>query len=114
MTWDNHGVKITDPEQVVIESDPYRRLSYTWHSMTPELAERFGWDEELRAKLAAEPRSTVTFDIEPATEGVVKLTVIHDFEPGSTFGEMVSFGWPNVLSSLKTLLETGEPLPADA
>ena len=40
MTWDNHGVMISDPEQVVLESDPYRRLSYSWHAMTPELAEQ--------------------------------------------------------------------------
>jgi DNA-binding transcriptional ArsR family regulator/uncharacterized protein YndB with AHSA1/START domain len=112
VTWNNHGVLISDPESVVLESDPYRRLSYTWHTMTPELAEKFGWDQEFVAKLAGEPRSRVTFDIEPATQGV-KLTVTHDgFEPGSTVLEMVSVGWPDVISSLKTLLETGEPLPA--
>jgi DNA-binding transcriptional ArsR family regulator/uncharacterized protein YndB with AHSA1/START domain len=112
VTWNNHGVLISDPESVVLESDPYRRLSYTWHTMTPELAEKFGWDQEFQAKLAGERRSKVTFDIEPATQGV-KLTVIHDgFEPGSTVLEMVSVGWPDVISSLKTLLETGEPLPA--
>jgi hypothetical protein len=45
----------------------------------------------------------------------VKLTVVHDgFEPGSSLAEMVSYGWPNVVSSLKSLLETGEPLPDDA
>ncbi|HEX2746310.1 MAG TPA: SRPBCC domain-containing protein [Streptosporangiaceae bacterium] len=84
VTWNNHGVLISDPGSVVLESDPYRRLSYTWHTMTPELAEKFGWDQEFAAKLAGEPRSKVTFDIEPVTQGV-KLTVIHDgFEPGST------------------------------
>jgi len=113
MTWDNHGVLISDPEQVVVESDPFRRLSYTWHTATPELAKRFGWDDELLAKLTSEPRSTVTFDIEPAGDGVVKLTVIHDgFAPGSTVAQMVSVGWPAVIASLKTLLETGDPLPA--
>jgi len=113
MTWDNHGVLISDPEQVVIESDPFRRLSYTWHTLTPELAERFGWDADFLAKIASEPRSTVTFQIEPAGEGVVKLTVVHDgFGPDSTVAEMVSVGWPAVIASLKTLLETGEPLPA--
>jgi DNA-binding transcriptional ArsR family regulator/uncharacterized protein YndB with AHSA1/START domain len=112
VTWNNHGVLISDPESVVLESDPYRRLSYAWHTMTPELAEKFGWDQEFSAKLAGERRSKVTFDIEPAVQGV-KLTVIHDgFEPGSTVLEMVSMGWPDVISSLKTLLETGEPLPA--
>jgi hypothetical protein len=43
----------------------------------------------------------------------MKLTVIHDgFEPGSTIVQMVSGGWPDVISSLKTLLEIGDPLPA--
>ena len=112
MTWDNHGVLISDPEQVVIESDPFHRLSYTWHSVTPELAKRFGWDDDLLAKLSVEPRSTVTFEIEPTGEGVVKLTVVHDgFAPGSAIAEMVSTGWPAVIASLKTLLETGDPLP---
>jgi uncharacterized protein YndB with AHSA1/START domain len=111
MTWDNHGVMIADPGQVVLEADPYRRLSYTWHTMTPELAERFGWDGEFLGKLAAEPRSKVTFEIEPAGE-TVKLTVVHDgFEAGSTIAGMVSTGWPQVVASLKTLLETGEVLP---
>ena len=113
MTWDNHGVLISDPEQVVVESDPFHRLSYTWHSVTPELAKRFGWDDDLLAKLSVEPRSTVTFEIEPTGEGVVKLTVVHDgFAPGSAIAEMVSTGWPAVIASLKTLLETGDPLPA--
>jgi DNA-binding transcriptional ArsR family regulator len=113
MTWDNHGVVLTDPEQVVVEADPFRRLAYTWHGFTPELAERFGWDAGLLATLAAEPRSTVSFDLEPAGDGVVKLTVVHDgFAPGSTMAEMVGVGWPNVIASLKTLLETGAPLPA--
>jgi len=112
MTWDNHGVVVSDPEQVVLESQPGRRLSYTWHTMTPELAERFGWDDTLRDTLAAERRSKVTFDIEPAGE-TVKLTVTHDgFGPDSTIAGMVSEGWPQVVANLKTLLETGEPLPA--
>src|ERR687885_1873149 len=38
MRWDLFGVTIDDPEQVVLESEPYRRLSYTWHTLTPELA----------------------------------------------------------------------------
>lgn len=114
MTWDHHGALITDPEQVILEADPYTRLSYTWHAMTPELGKHFGWDEELQTRLAGETRSKVTFTIEE-TGPIVKLTVVHDnFDPGSTLAEMVSQGWPSVVASLKTLLETGEPLPADA
>ena len=60
----------------------------------------------------AEPRSKVAFDIEEAGEGVVKLTVVHDgFAPGSAVLEGVRGGWPAVIASLKTLLETGSPLP---
>ena len=62
--------------------------------------------------MAAEGRSKVTFEIEPLDE-LCKLTVIHDgFEPGSTVMELVSGGWPHVLSELKTLLETGDTLAA--
>lgn len=112
MTWINHGVVIADPEQIILESDPYRRLAYTWHTFTPELNERLQFGDELFAKLSSEHRSRVAFDIEEAGE-LVKLTVVHDgFEPGSTAATMVRNGWPVFLSSLKTLLETGEPLPS--
>ena len=108
MIWDNNGIIIADPEQIVLESDPYRRLAYTWHTFTPELKERMG--DEVFAKLSRERRSRVAFDIEPVGE-MTKLTVVHDdFEPGSTAATMVRNGWPVFLSSLKTLLETGEPL----
>ncbi len=113
MTWDNGGVVIADPEQIVLESDPYRRLAYSWHTFTPALNERMRLDENVYAKLAKERRSRVAFDIEPVGD-VVKLTVIHDdFEPGSTAATMVRNGWPAVVASLKTLLETGEPLPSN-
>jgi len=110
MTWDNHGIIIADPEQVVLESDPCRRLAYRWHTFTPELDERLQLGDDLFAKLSGERRSRVAFDIEPVGD-MVKLTVVHDdFEPGSTAATMVRNGWPMLLSSLKTLLETGEPL----
>jgi DNA-binding transcriptional ArsR family regulator/uncharacterized protein YndB with AHSA1/START domain len=113
MVWHNHGVRIADADQVVVEAEPYRRLSYTWHSFTPELAERFDWDDELLATLAAERRSKVTFEIEPEDEQV-KLTVIHDgFEPGSRVHELVSGGWPRVVAALKSLLETANTVPAE-
>jgi DNA-binding transcriptional ArsR family regulator/uncharacterized protein YndB with AHSA1/START domain len=112
MRWDLLGVTIADPEQVVLESDPYRRLAYTWHSFTPELAEILELTEEARERIAAERRSRVTFELEPLGE-LVKLTVVHDgFEAGSLVASLVSEGWPRILSDVKTLLETGETLPA--
>ena len=42
----------------------------------------------------------------------MKLTVVHDgFAPGSAVLEGIASGWPAVLASLKTLLETGSALP---
>jgi DNA-binding transcriptional ArsR family regulator/uncharacterized protein YndB with AHSA1/START domain len=104
------AVKIADPEQVVLESDPYRRLSYTWHTFTPEWAAAYQISDEHLARLAGERRSKVTFDIEPLGD-MVKLTVIHDdFDPGSAILPGITEGWPRILSDLKTLLETGETL----
>jgi uncharacterized protein YndB with AHSA1/START domain/DNA-binding MarR family transcriptional regulator len=111
MTWQTHGVTIADPEQVVLESEPYRRLSYTWQTVTPEWGAALRLTDEVRDRLAAEPRSRVTFEIEPL-EKQVKLTVIHDgFDPNGLLHTLVSGGWPRVLSNLKTLLETGDSLP---
>jgi uncharacterized protein YndB with AHSA1/START domain/DNA-binding transcriptional ArsR family regulator len=112
MRWQLFGLTIDDAEQVVLESDPHRRLSYRWHTVTPELVDLLELNEDARERIAAEQRSKVTFEIEPLGE-LVKLTVVHDgFEPGSLMASLVSHGWPSILSNLKTLLETGETLPA--
>jgi DNA-binding transcriptional ArsR family regulator/uncharacterized protein YndB with AHSA1/START domain len=109
MTWNQFGITNADPEQVVLEADPYTRLAYTWHTMTPELMERVGVDADTIRELVTEPRSQVTFSLEPQGE-MVKLTVIHE-GLGEVTRSLISEGWPSVLSNLKTLLETGEPLP---
>jgi hypothetical protein len=116
-TWDlehkDAGLVVSDPEQVILESEPYRQLSYTWHSFTPEWATEVGMDEATADSWRAEPRSKVTFDMEDVGKGVTKLTVVHDgFPPASSVLQAISQGWPAVLSSLKTLLETGPALPA--
>jgi uncharacterized protein YndB with AHSA1/START domain/DNA-binding transcriptional ArsR family regulator len=119
--WQNTpGEEFKDLGQVVLEADPYHRLSYSWHGFQPEHAAHFGWSEEEFAARREERRSKVTFEIKPSGAGVqaVQLTVIHDdFEPGSYMYEAISGrltgsgGWPELIASLKTLLETGEPLP---
>ncbi len=106
------GLTIVDDDQLVLDAEPFRRLSYTWHTVTPEWADALDLTEEARERLAAEPRSKVTFDIEPMDAEQVKLTVIHDgLDPDGLMRSLISNGWPRVLSNLKTLLETGEPLP---
>jgi hypothetical protein len=70
-------------------------------------------DEATARAWRAEPRSKVAYTIEDVGRGVATLTVVHDgFEPGSHVLQGISEGWPAVLSSLKTLLETGSPLPS--
>ncbi len=61
----------------------------------------------------SETKTQVTFDIKPQG-GAVKLTTTHEgYEPGSKDYQSISGGWAAVLSSLKTLLETGKPLEID-
>jgi uncharacterized protein YndB with AHSA1/START domain len=85
-------------EGEVVESDPPRRLSTTWRAL---------YDEEL----AREDFSRVTWEIEPQDGGIAKLTVVHDHLEGAPkTAENVAGGWMYILSGLKTLLETGEPL----
>jgi|SRR5215510_408480 len=82
----------------VLECTPPRRLSYTWHV-------------EFHEEFRREKPSRVTFELEPMG-AVVKLTVTHDrFEPGSKVHAAVSNGWPMVLASLKSFMETGSALP---
>jgi uncharacterized protein YndB with AHSA1/START domain/DNA-binding transcriptional ArsR family regulator len=110
VTWELENVTITDDEQVVVASEPPRRLSYTWHTVTPEFVAAYGDDQGFLAKASKERRSKVTFDIEPVGD-LVKLTVTHDdFDPGSVVLAGISEGWPSIIASLKTMLETGEPL----
>jgi uncharacterized protein YndB with AHSA1/START domain len=83
----------------VFEYDPPRRLSHEWRSL---------YDPEL----AREAPSRVTWEIEPQDGGVTRLTVVHDRLEGApgTAESVSGTGWMYVLSGLKTLLETGEPL----
>jgi uncharacterized protein YndB with AHSA1/START domain len=88
------GKKVHDDP--IIESDPPRRLVYGWKSLYKELPD--------------ERPSRVTFVLEPL-KGQTRLTVTHDdFDAGSRIFEMISKGWPAVLSSLKSFLETGRGL----
>jgi hypothetical protein len=52
----------------------------------------------------------LTYELEP-TGSTVKLTLTHSMDrKDSKLVKAVSNGWPHILASLKSLLETGEPL----
>jgi DNA-binding transcriptional ArsR family regulator/uncharacterized protein YndB with AHSA1/START domain len=113
VVYEESGLVLSHPDQVVLESDPFRRLAYTWHTFTPEWASAHAVDQDTAARWRTEPRSQVSFEIEPAGPEVVTLTVVHDgFAPDSEVLTAISGGWPAVVSSLKTLLETGSALPS--
>jgi uncharacterized protein YndB with AHSA1/START domain len=68
------------------------------------------WLNEISPEKKAEGYSRMTYELEPKGE-MVKLTVLHEMDRGqSKFIQAVSNGWPIILSSLKSLLETGESL----
>ena len=81
----------------VLEFDPPRRLSYTFHHVLSEAARK-------------ERPTRVVFNLEPHGK-LVKLTLTHeDFEAGSVILDGISKGWPAILSSLKSMLESGTAL----
>ncbi len=86
-------------DDVVIEADPPRKLVATWTAL---------WDPDT----ATEEPSRVTWEIDERDGGMCLLTVVHDRLEGApnTAAKVSGEGWMMVLSGLKTLLETGEPL----
>ena len=84
----------------IVEAEPNKRLVIKW---------RNHWSPEMHE----EGFSQCAMDIEEA-KGAVKLTVTHSMDrPQSKLIGEVSGGWPQILSNLKTLLETGEALFGD-
>jgi uncharacterized protein YndB with AHSA1/START domain len=81
----------------IAEFERPRRLAIRWrHEMTPEFKAE-GW-------------TLCTMELEPTGEAV-KLTVTHSIEKEqSKFIGAVSTGWPQILSNLKSLIETGTTL----
>jgi uncharacterized protein YndB with AHSA1/START domain len=80
----------------IVECDPPRRLAYTFVN----ISEKYKNDRPALATFMLEPYGNL-----------VKLTLTHEgFAEGSKFYDGISKGWPAILSSLKSILETGKPL----
>ncbi|HEU4660184.1 MAG TPA: SRPBCC family protein [Pseudolabrys sp.] len=83
----------------ILENDPPRRLSYSFKPMHDP-------------QFAGEQPSRVVFELEPQKDQV-KLTVTHDdFAEDTKIFASISNGWPLVLSSLKSYIETNRVLRA--
>ena len=81
----------------VLEIEPERRLVLSWRN-------------EFKPEMHAEGYSRMTYELEPIGSSV-KLALTHEMDkPDSILIIAVSSGWPHILSSLKSLLETGESL----
>jgi uncharacterized protein YndB with AHSA1/START domain len=81
----------------ILEFDPHKRIVLTWRN-------------EFKPELKSEGFSRLTYELDRQGD-CVKLTVTHQMDrPGTKFIQAVSQGWPPILSSLKSLLETGESL----
>jgi uncharacterized protein YndB with AHSA1/START domain len=95
--WNADGEEVAD--EGILEWDPPRRLVHGWRSL---------YD----AEMAVEDESRVTWEIESQDDGTTLLTVVHDKLEGApkTAESVFGVGWMRVLSGLKTLLETGQPL----
>jgi uncharacterized protein YndB with AHSA1/START domain len=90
----NHAVYV---EGKVLESVPHKRLVLTWADPAK-----------------ATDDSRLTFEIEPVGD-MVRIHVVHgEFKPGSIMAGKVSQGWPLVLSSMKSYLETGKAIDIQA
>jgi len=89
------GSDIADVVGTVLESRPPTRLVMTFDAPGDE---------------PAGGPTTVTFHIEPYRD-IVRLTVTHENLADPDALHIVSIGWPAVLANLKSLLETGHPLP---
>lgn len=83
----------------VIACEPPNRLVHTYHSRWSPMNE--------------DAPTQVTWELASMSSGVTKVTVVHEDFQGetATYKGLQSGGWTWVLSNMKTLLETGEPMP---
>jgi uncharacterized protein YndB with AHSA1/START domain len=89
--------KVVDGQ--ILDIKPNHRLALTW---------RAHWDQYV----SSDPESRVTYELSSSGPKVTKLRLLHDqFDRETATYKGSIEGWPLMLSSLKTFLESGEPLP---
>ncbi len=92
-----NGSPIVEGE--VVASEPPNQLVHTYHSLWHPMNE--------------DAPTQVTWELESMPGGVTKVTVVHEDFQGqtATYQGLRGGGWTWILSNMKTLLETGEPMP---
>lgn len=92
-----NGAPIVEGE--VVACEPPNRLAHTYHSLWPPMNE--------------DAPTRVTWELEAMPGGITRVTVVHEEFQGqtATYKGLEGGGWTWILSNLKTVLETGEPLP---
>jgi uncharacterized protein YndB with AHSA1/START domain len=84
----------------ILAADAPRFLQYSWRALFDPAC-------------ADESASRVTCSLEPQEDGTVCLTLRHDrLDDAPVTAANVAVGWSYILSGLKTLVETGEPMAA--
>jgi uncharacterized protein YndB with AHSA1/START domain len=88
----------THIDSEVLACDPPRKLSVTWNVNWPGLVEKLG-------------QTVVTYEIAQMGDAVrLTMTESHERELPEDILSGGRMGWPAILSSLKSVLETGKPL----
>jgi uncharacterized protein YndB with AHSA1/START domain len=108
-TWQESEWKAGSSWRIMI---PDGRVADTGEVVEIELHKRIvlTWRNEFKPELREEGYSRLTYELQQQGESV-KLTILHESDkPDSKLIAAVSNGWPMILASLKSLLETGESL----
>lgn len=94
------GFKVVDGE--ILEVNRHQRLAMSWAAH---------WDQDV----ASDAPSRVSYELSEAAPGITKLRVVHNDFRGQTATYASSIGvWPLMMSSLKSLIETGHSLKMGA
>lgn len=90
------GFKVVDGQ--ILEVKPHQRLAMSWAAH---------WDENV----ARDTPSRVSYELSEAAPGITRLRVVHNGFRGQTATYASSVvAWPQMMSSLKSLIETGHSL----
>lgn len=108
-TWQESGWKTGSSWKLMLPDGRVGDTGKILHADSPRRLE-IQWGVDFIPELKAEGPTRVTYELEPVGESV-KLTFTQESPvKDSKVIDMMSTGWPHLFASMKSLLETGEPL----